>query len=273
MIELTIQQDGKEEVFKVPMDPSDITYSDFIDFRKLEEQYFSALQGEEEGEDPEGLITNAVAAVISGPVEILPLSLPGDDIEKVVETPFMLDHLSKLRLYGHIVSIIDQHQPEKVNIDKRYAVEYKGQTYYLEPIEARRHLLAEDKTYEVGEVTQVEESDRLLTAKIDKYGDPDGILEFERELRAMAVLLRKEEEYLPVNVRARTHFIEKHMKLFAGLPMDVVLNVRFFFQRTYRALKQTLITAYFSKASQTSALQGTAKDESGKPKSKAQKTK
>lgn len=210
---------GKEHRFEVPLDMSEITFSELLDFQKAELLYFKC---NETGEgDPAEAMTKCVSCIVKGPVERLPFAYPGDgDIQG-----YRFNPLSVMRLYSHIVYLIREFSDLEAP-SKSLRVEYKGESYYLEPHIARRFTGA--KMYETGEVVEIEESDRLLTTEIEENGDPDGIIEFERERRAMAVLLRKNGELLPADVRERKAFIEERSIHFADLPADVVLKVRFF---------------------------------------------
>ena len=79
-----------------------------------------------------------------------------------------------------------------------------------------------------------------MDKEIEKTGDLYGELEFERELRVMAVLLRKEGEQLPINVAERKIWIENRAKHFQGLPLDIVMGVRFFLFSIWIGFKMSL---------------------------------
>jgi len=254
-------------VFKIPISVSEITFSEFLDFRAAEDKFFEVVSPESYEKTPQeadaspllddlsGIddydpkkAEDALAAIISvfvrGPVEKLPLNFPGEDPSEALRRPFAFDFLSKFRLYGHLFSLIrdKMEEVEKEGIDHTFSAEYKGEAFFIEPDDAKRVLML--KTYEAGEVVTISRNDQLLTEAIEKNGDPSRAIEFERELRAMAVLLRKKGERLPSNIRDLTQFIDDRARHFSALPMDIVLRVRFFLASTFQDLKRMAIMRF-----------------------------
>lgn len=236
--------------FEVPASVEEITFSAFLDFRVHENRFFEAAEKAEEEADHH--IRKALSFIVKGDLQKLPYHLPSDDLRLVLSSAFNFSHLSITRLWGHIVCLIEAYgKDEDPDIDSAYAIEYKGESFFLEPDTARRFLGA--KTYSFGEVAEVEEIDRQLGKEIEKKGDPTRSLEYERELRVMAILLRKEGEKLPFHPAKRREFLESRMNHFKDLPMTTVLDVRFFLHATLIESAELLITDTFSEDGPISA--------------------
>ncbi len=247
MIKLSATIGGRQHDYEVPLDLSDISYSAYLDFRKAEENYFR--ENAEAESIPRETLEKALSFVITGDLSVLPFNTPGDDPATAASTAYRFDYLSILRLYGHISALLDQAEAHEADIRKSLEVSYKGEKYYLEPDAARRFGEI-PKGYTIGEVVTIDESDRLLTDKIEGDGDPSGSLEFERELRALAVLLRKDGEELPVDITGRARFLEDRAVHFKELPADVVLQVRFFLHAILKDAVRTLLASSFLRAAQ-----------------------
>lgn len=248
--------------FEVPTVTQEITFGAFLDFRVHENRFFEASEAGEKEADQH--IRKALSFIVKGDLSKLPYHLPKDDIRIILSTAFNFSHLSITRLWGHIVCLIEAYgKEEDPDINSSYSIEYKGETFFLEPDTARRFLGA--KTYSYGEVAEVEEIDRQLGREIEKKGDPTRSLEYERELRVMAVLLRKEGEKLPFHPAERREFLEGRMNHFKDLPMTAVLDVRFFLHATLIQSAKLLITDTFSEDAPTSAPAKPLKNPKPKP--------
>jgi len=231
MLEIVARNGQSEKAeFFLPDEVAEVTYSAFLDFVKAEEKYHNA-NSTDEGDPAEAIsrILDAVRTFVDGPVE----SLPFEGESK--------DDLSLVWLYRYFAGLIKDYVPrsgesseayedrvlKRGGFDTAFSCRYAGETYYIEPDRVKRYLGAQ-KSYTVGEVVEISEVDRLLSREAEKTGDPDGSLTFERDLTAMAVLLRKEGEALPVNTPERIAFLRSRAEHFQNLPMHIVLGVRFF---------------------------------------------
>lgn len=219
----------------VPYTGWDLTYSQFLDFQHAEQAMFGADSAEVE---PSETYLACVSAVIDQDIGMIPFAVIGDED---LPSDYMLavnDDLSIIRLYKHLITVIQQFVVEdddgNINIkgkevDKGFATEYKGETYYITP--HRAELMYANRPIRAGEWIEFLELDRQGSIAKQK-GDPGGNLEFAITLKQMAVLLRKAHEPFPANTVQREEFLLDRSKHFQDLPLATVLSVRDFFLRS-----------------------------------------
>ena len=224
--------EGKSYEVDVPYTGYEITYCQFIDFREAEQVAF----GEDAEVDPGSSRIACVQSVCSGDIDVLPYSLPDD---AYLPEDFMVglnEDLSIMKLYKHLVTVIQTFKVEKdgktklrgPEIDYTYSTIYKGDEYFITP--ERAELMYARRPYRAGEWIEAVELERLLEFKknLDK-GNDGGALEFRMTLMQMAVILRKKDEKLPLNVAERNKFMNERAVHFKDLPLHTVLSVRDFF--------------------------------------------
>jgi hypothetical protein len=233
MISIRYAYDDKETVFKVPTDVSEVTFSQFLDFRKEWDKY-AALEDEEEkaGKALRHLL-KAVSYVVEGDLSILPFGDGKKDYTQAFREGTAFDigeELTVIGLYAYISHLIGGYKPEERDISKDYTCEHNSTTYYLTPDRARRMMSG--ISYTVGEVMEVEEADRMYRVAKKQQGDPDGTFEFTATLRSMAILLRPDGHVLPWREVDLERYVEQQSEKFQDLTMDVVLDVRFFLRST-----------------------------------------
>lgn len=289
------EHEGVSYDIDVPFDASQMKYSDFLDFKKMEQKFIKQHTIDPEGVedmtdedikefqkieiDHESLnlhLVDALSYIIGGDISNMDFNSPNDDVEKLISEGYVLnigDEITTIRLYAHVITIINQYEPE--TIDKGYKVEWfdveynKDQSksknvkcdYFVEP-EAALRIMAGDKTYTNGEVISAIEYDRSANKEIDSVGDESGNIEFNLSLAQLAILLRREGERLPMRRKDRIRFIDRRKRIFENLTLDVVLNVRFFLSAIIQSYLIKRLTHSF--LTESSAGQGTRKSETHK---------
>ena len=139
-----------------PIDLDNLTFGQYIDFKACEAEFFEANSvlpddidkdefDEDELDEMRQLIIDddtatshlieAVAALVEGDVSDLDFMIPGDNIEELLESGYLVkpgDEISTLRLYAHIVTLINAYrEDEDKELTKDFSLEWKGETYYL----------------------------------------------------------------------------------------------------------------------------------------------
>lgn len=232
---VTYEHNAQRYDLDIPFSPSEFTYGAVEDFRAAEQKYFNASTGEDA--DPIKAwqyLNKAIRFVVKGDLTHLPNFIGGENSESLIKSGYQIipgDELSMARLYAHFVNMVESYEAEPEVIDGNFFLKWKGEKYYIEPDRANR--LLDQKAYTNGEVLESLEFNRKTAEAIKQKGDPQGNLAFTVTLQQMAILLRKEGEVLPMHEGKRKAFIESRAKLFAELPFDVVIKVRFFLIGTY----------------------------------------
>ncbi len=232
-------------MIEVPTHPGQITYSRYLDFKKEEEAYMQ-MNLEDQDDQAAEYLAAAVTNIV-GDCSALQYIILGDDIGQMIKDGYMLpmgEEISTTRLYVHIISMISQYDELLTSgtniVDGSYKVDFEGETYYIDPMMVERHF-GSQKGYTTGEVVEIKSLERELRLVKESQKDLDGGMEFGLSLKAMAILLRRKGELLPLKFREREAFLTKRAELFAGLPMDVVLGTRFFFRLIIHRYLKTLI--------------------------------
>lgn len=267
-------QSGREIGLSFGNQQRDYTYSQYIDFMKVEDRYlreseefleFEKKQKEEEVDDKEWMDimrkklyegkdnVDKVIEMLSYVVECddwgeIPFNIDGMELEKKWRNGkigSVFEEVSIVRLYFYLTDLFNGNEEERLVVTRKWSFEFNDDVYWIEPDRALR-VMSEGKlkTYTVLEFIEVSETERWLDKEIKEKGDLYGELEFERELRVLAVLLRKEGEELPINVRERKKWIENRAKSFQRMPMDVVLGVRFFLSSIWEGFKMSLFMVH-----------------------------
>jgi len=237
-------------VINIPFHPGQMTYGQFIDFKKEEEFYHNLNVDDKEMSVEEHLIS-AVSHIV-GDCSDIPFNIKGDSIRSMIDSSFMLlpgKEVSVMRIYAHIINLMNNFKLElsegKNLIDRSYCVEYEGEKYYIDPDSLDRNF-GYERPFKTGEVLEAKSLERELNnlSKLrtaNPIKDMDGGIEFGLDMKILAIIMRKKGEKLPVQYRERKRFLTERAKLFSGLPMDVVLGVRFFFQSTLEGYVKTQI--------------------------------
>ena len=85
----------------------------------------------------------------------------------------------------------------------------------------------DNKEYAI-KVIEVKKFQQKFGKAIEK-GDIEGNLAFTLGLSELAVVLRKNNETLPIDIAKREAFYKKRQLLFQSLPMTTVVDIRYFF--------------------------------------------
>lgn len=298
-MEVTVKiSKDKNVVLNIPYHVSEITYNDFIDMKKAEENF--RLPDDAELNENEAVVQNeaiedgiiydnsfkddvsnidyvshyteVVSFIVKGDLSDIPFSDDDTFVDGGMKELGLLaigSSVTLIKLYWHIVTLVNSYTGEfSKDVVERYAkgeknilqsitshfsVNYKGETYYIEPDRAKRMLSL--KGYTVGEVLEVEEFERYYKREIEKLGDKQGSFEMALDMSVMAVLLRKDGEKLPIRKLEREQFIATRGRHFGGLGMDVVLRCLFFSGLSQIELKQILPFMLQFTENQTSSLQ------------------
>ena len=212
----------------IPVDVSEIKYSEFLNFKLYEQEFFDAP----EEEKPAALV-ELVRNAYEFDVDNLPFGSP--DKEYTFLT--IGEEITVMGLYHHYINLINTFNPD---IKNTYEIEYRGEKYYLDPVGIMKSL--EGAAYTAGEVITVCEYKRVLSKKTDNL-DEDAAMNLKLGLVEMAVLLRKKGEKLPLRQSERDAFISKRAKHFEDMSMDKVLAVRFFLLDILKAYVRTIGTS------------------------------
>jgi hypothetical protein len=243
--------DTGKELF-IPADCSEIKFSQYIEMSKREQKFFECNKAAgddvlERADINVEYVMECVSA-ICGDVGDMVYN-DGADVEQMVNRGYnallpsnMGQELTVARLYAHIVTLISSYEPKQLPLDMVF--EWGGSTYTINKDEAARSLLNIPLT--AGEVVVTLELQKKTAKMVQKKGDVDGNFAFNLGIQEFAVLVRKLGERLPSNRRERISFIDKRSRLFATLPMDIVLDVRFFLLRTLKDYIKTRLTSFSS---------------------------
>jgi len=171
----------------------------------------------------------------------------GLDIMEVIHAAFdMNDNDTKessvntvAHLYGYAASLIDQelqiiYANPPVNILSPFFV-FSGETYNIPDIVPKVLASSEDilPNLSVIEVIEAAEIRRVCQQLTDENGDLDGSLVFTKYLSMLAVIARKDGEFLPIDEVDRRQFIANRVRCFGGdsgimIDTKTALSVDFF---------------------------------------------
>lgn len=262
-VRITYKTD-QEHTIDFPLTIEEITFKQFVEFRAREDMFFKSNLEDEDGNiiqvDPAQRVIDSLdrmletlSELVTGDLKQLPVASPGEDVNVLYEEGFMYTgmnlwttELNLVRLYIHCVNIIRYYEPEEVYKDvSEYKIDWRGKTYQINQEEAVKSLLG--LSFTAGEAITVLEFQKKAHQLTEKHGDQDGNLAFNLGLQELAVLLRLPGEKLPVQRRKRIRFIDKRAKLFADIPLDVVMDVRFFFLHILTSYIKTRCTNFSSR--------------------------
>lgn len=245
---------GKPFELDIPFSAHEMKYADVIDFRAHEQASFKANG---EGKELDALISlnSAVLSLVSGDLQYVPNYLDQEDAKTLIDNGYTIqpgEDVSMARLYAHLVSTVNNYEPEELKSDfsldwydlNKIPKGYKKvrTKYYIDPERADRLLT--EKAYTNGETIELLEFRKDIKANIEEKGDPQGNLAFTLSLAQMSILLRKKGEELPSQAQERKAFIDHRSKVFADLPYNIVLDVRFFLIGILIKSSQIQDTAY-----------------------------
>lgn len=227
---LYFQSNGSIKSLDLPVTVDDVgRFDDFCDFRAKEAEYIQAGNDEQPFEIVQEKLREALSVVVPGDLDSLPYAIDEND-PKFIETTYrvQLDQpLSLLRVYAHLINVVAEYKP--THIPETFELRrwpWRKHRYRIKRGQAARMIL--DKPLSTGEAVECLEWKRITDQAVDANPLGVGNLEFTYGLTQMALLLRKPGEKLPHERRELDQFIARRQVEFAGLPLSVILDIRFF---------------------------------------------
>lgn len=247
---VTYQYEQETLSIEVPFNAEEFQFEAVADFMNAEQKFLKEAQAdlpddidEDEEYDEEEIeamteykideeeaqlhLIDAVSEIIPD-IDLLPFSIEGDDPNALINEKYFLKpghKLSTVRLYAHIITIINSYKPEELDID--YKVEWNNETYYLEPDDALR-VLGFKKAYTNADVIIVNRFNQKANKKSLIQDNLGGNIMFNLGIEEMAILLRKKNEEVPLKRSRQIAWINERKKIFKKMPYSLILNVRFF---------------------------------------------
>ena len=129
------------------------------------------------------------------------------------------------QLYAAIFTALASFTPQTFTKEQDCVFEYKGKkfkipTAYMDAITGKRVF----PSTPAGLVVEALEIKRLWQQNIE--ADKDGSLTYTSYLKLVALLVKEEGQELPLASRQRlSEFIEKRIRFFADIPMNVAMNI------------------------------------------------
>lgn len=240
---VVFQIDNEEKRIDLMLSLSERTFSEYCDFKGGEAKYWDLRKkGEDFTEQAVTTLVSSIQKLCPGDVDSLPFALADDNYQELVDSGYQVQlghELSVIRLYTHIVNLINEYKPER--IPSVFKWNWLNKTYQVKSLPAARILA--DKALTTGEAIEVMEYKRRAKKVSDENVDQSGNIDFELGLTEVAILLRRNGEKLPSNRRHLTAFLGKRRKLFENMTLDKVMDLRFFLLNALVQLARTRITA------------------------------
>ena len=158
-----------------------------------------------------------------------------------------------MTLYGNACKIVGEFKPQIYSGAFKEVV-HRGNVYHIPAITktmiANEPLLPDVQVIEVVEASEAQRLFQQATEsrKTDfgdernpNAGDPDGSFIFTMYLKTLAILLRRENERLPVNDSEREAFIAQRVHEFSDVSAAVALDVDFFLLNTLATYEKSLL--------------------------------
>jgi len=209
----------------LPYHPSEVTFEGFCDFKTDEAKYLN-LELDHLERTP--YIQKCLSHVITGDLDkIQPFTGHDEDLDKLIEVGYTIkqgDHISHLRLYAHFVNVVRYYKSETVPSTFKFIL--LKHAYIVESKPAIRVLL--NKPITTGEALEVLEYQRRAKSRMEVDHLEMGNLDFNLGLSEMAILVKREGEQLPSSKGKRQKFINSRKQIFKTIPLDIVLDLRFF---------------------------------------------
>lgn len=222
---------SKEELFvyDIPMSVHERTFENFCDFKGAK----AKLDEIDEGEvfSPNDLI-DILKHMVTGDLTKLPLGADVD-IEQLLESNYTITiddltnqvEISLWRLFAHVVNVIKSYVPESV--PETFKLNFKGNNFLIKKRRVVTNML--QAPYTTGEIIEAREYQRIAEHNVSEVPKESGNIDFNLGLAEMAILVRQPGEELPSSKSKLTKFIDERKKLFRHMPLNHVLDLRFFF--------------------------------------------
>ncbi len=249
-IDIELVSPTEHFIISVPFHVSDIRFSDFCDFKMYEKIYFDASRKNEIAEQKRALIQCVKCLITAKPQKetkitdlFLELEYEGAAVETLVGFVFNSDSdCSIVKLYAHLVTVINNYQPEKCK-----ELTTHGSTFYLQGTAIKKSIMQdENNPLTSGEIIELLELQKGMDSlKTGEYSH-DANINFSLGLREMAILYRKENEHLPLEKEKLEKFIQERSKMFAEITLNYILDLAFFFQNFLMECQKEKILLSFS---------------------------
>lgn len=242
MIELQIKHaDGNTVLLNFPSEVKDITLRQYIAYeRHIRSAPSWYTKGENESGEP--LSQRQIAhwmvlemqslSHLSGVDINQLLQLEIGDIDAVVIDQTAIESVLDLSAYLH--SVVSTYQPKL-----RQYFEFRGQTYYF-PVKTAQRIASQGlgeeldfKRLTVQEYVDINNFNHYWGGQDTERGD------FQKVLGMLSVLCRQEGELLPLPESEHDDFVSERLALFQDIPMDIGLDVWFFFVNTRSTYEAT----------------------------------
>lgn len=231
-----VEIDGNQYRYDIPNHVSERTFEDFCHFRELDHHFLDQA-------DQAGMLEamiSACQAMVKGPVNKLPVAQKGEHMDDLIKEGFQLElgePITIHRLYAHLVVLIQTYQP--THLPRSYTFKWNKTTFQVERMDSARTLAG--IALSTGEAIEVLEFQRRADDQMKTEPKDFGSIDFNLGLREFAILVRKKDEELPSNKKRRQAFIAKRIEFFKSVPLNYILDLRFFFAASwmnYIATKQ-----------------------------------
>lgn len=194
--------------FSIPETAEELTITQVFEFYSEDEKFIQ--------EDNIGFLTTALTSCY-GDVSMLPM---GD-----IDDYFVIgEELTAFGLYRYTIDIINEYVPKR---RKEFIIEHHSELYTITHRDAEgiRHSVG----YTVGEVVTIKTFIDYASKRRSRGMEN---VDYNLTLEQIAVILRKEDEQLPVHVADRTRFIDERKRLFADLRFSDAMDIIFFLMST-----------------------------------------
>lgn len=237
---VNFESNGKTKSLDIPFHASEISFSDFCDFKNFRSQM---EDDDQEAETYLMMLPAALETFIPGIRQAgLPSHLERDSGLNLIDFGYTMDighELSIMRIYAHVINIIQGYAPltipkefilykkdygftrVKINVDK------ETETYQVD----KQNAVAMMLNLTTGEAIETLEYQRRAAHWMKKTKDI-GNIDFELGLTELALLVRKPGELLPADKPGRDKLIKERQELFKNVDLSTVLDLRFFLLAT-----------------------------------------
>ena len=249
-IDIELVSPTEHWIISVPFHVSDIRFSDFCDFKMYEKMYFDAGRKNEIAEQKRALI-QCVKCLITATSQketkitdlFLELEYEGAAVETLVGFVFNSDSdCSIVKLYAHLVTVINNYTPEKCK-----ELTTHGSTFYLQGTAIKKSIMQdENNPLTSGEIIELLELQKGMDGLKTGEFAHDANINFSLGLREMAILYRKENELLPLEKEKIENFIQERSKMFGEVTLNYIFDLAFFFQTFLMECQKEKILLSFS---------------------------
>lgn len=224
-----IEIEGTKHRYWFPTAVDQLTFEAFCEFRQDDHKFLNAEDDLAGGLEA---MMDAIRHLTKGPVEQLPYDIEGDQMSDLIKGGYQIeigDEISIRRVYAHLVVLIQQYTPTQ--IPKSYKMRWGKMDFDVQREETAKILAGFALT--TGEAIEVLELQRRASKRMETNPKDVGSIDFNLGLREFAILVRRKGERLPSRKKDRDQMIAQRIKLFKKLPLNHVLDLRFFFAASW----------------------------------------